>query len=318
MIVLQGSEGADAAPTILLFGIGLVGGAILHRLCHRARLCPLGLALDWGNSASQDAVIHRLGEIVRSAPGSRVEVVWSAGRCGFGSGPSDTEQELAVYKRFIAALSDLAEAEGCQMAGTLISSAGGLYEGQRLVDARSLALPKRPYGRLKLGQEDFLQEQRGFSRLTIVRPSAVYGSIRPGLRLGLISTLVRNVLESRETVISGHPGTLRDFISADDLGRFLAERLLGRDEQTESEVLVLASGKPSSILEITRLVERLTCKRAYVRYASDLSNWEDMSFAQSVLPAGWRSTELRQGIRGVVEDWYSSPGRAREYARING
>lgn len=306
MIILRDSDGSDTGTVILLFGVGLVGGAILRALRRSAMFWNEELAIDWNVQASHDAAIVRLGQIIRGTPSSRVEVVWSAGRCGFGSEYIDTERELEVYKRFLSAFSHLAEAYGWRMSGTLISSAGGLYEGQRLIDAQSPALPKRPYGELKLRQEMYLLSQRGFSRVTIVRPSSVYGAIRAGFRLGLISALVRNVLENRETVIFGRPVTLRDFIFADDLGRFLAEHLLRGEQHTGSEVLVLAAAKPSSILEITRVVEQLTCRRAYVRYARDPSNWEDMSYAESILPAGWRPTELREGVRRVVASWYSS------------
>ena len=71
----------------------------------------------------------------------------------------------------------------------MISSAGGLFEGQTFCDARSAPTPQRPYGEGKLNQEQLAWGRKGDAKIHIFRPSSVYG-VSPSGRIGLVTALI--------------------------------------------------------------------------------------------------------------------------------
>ena len=174
----------------------------------------------------------------------------------------------------------------------LVSSAGGLFEGQRHVDAASLPKPLRPYGAAKLRQEGLLLGLQGVAP-RIYRPASLYGTPRPSGRAGLIATLLENARLNRVTTISGDAGTLRDYVLVDDAARFIARQV---HEGGALSRALLASGKPSSIAEVLSAVAARIGRQPYVRYTTQRSNALDMSYRASALPPGWSPADLRTGI----------------------
>jgi hypothetical protein len=100
--------------------------------------------------------------------------------------------------------------------------------------------------------------------------------------------------------------TLRDFIFADDVARFLGPLLLEANESMKDSTAVLAHGKPYSLMEIQRQVESVVGHRIYVRYSLDPSNRDDITFSHRVLPAGWQSSDMRSNIRRIYNEAVSS------------
>src|ERR1041385_672024 len=74
----------------------------------------------------------------------------------------------------------------------LLSSAGGLYNGQRNVGRDSVPFATNPYGRAKLEQERQLHLALAHTQRMIYRPASVYGFAGPGTRLGLVAALIHN------------------------------------------------------------------------------------------------------------------------------
>jgi hypothetical protein len=62
----------------------------------------------------------------------------------------------------------------------------------------------------------------------------------------------------------------------------------------------LVSGKPSSILEISRIAEDLLGRRLYLAYHLGLQNALHNSYSPAAVAQGWRSTSLREGMRAVL------------------
>ena len=154
--------------------------------------------------------------------------------------------------------------------------------------------PRRPYGELKLGQERLLAKSTSQIAKFVYRPSSVYGSAGEGLRLGLVGVLVANAIRHGVSHIFGAPDTLRDYVFAADVGRFIAQQLNRPTDR--SQVFLLTSGKPSSTFEIMRRVEQILGRRLYARFDTRPSVIEHNSYRPLARPDNWHSVSLDTGI----------------------
>lgn len=285
---------------ILLFGVGLIGRCIFIALRGTRGAAVEDLPFDWEDSGVRGPQLASLRELVtsqhRNAPIASIHLVWAAGKAGFGAGVAQLEREDESYDSVL----ELAERLASSLPETthhfhMMSSAGGLFEGQRLVDQQSKAAPLRPYGWSKLEQERRAGQLPAAIACSIYRPSSVYGYNRFGGRAGLITVLVDNSNVHRTSHIYGDINTLRDYVLADDIGRFVAGRVLA--DEGNSGTFLMASGKPATIAEVLRIVETVIARRLYVRFERQQSNADHMTFACSALPSNWRPTDLETGVR---------------------
>jgi nucleoside-diphosphate-sugar epimerase len=297
-------RGGDRLQVVLLFGLGLIGAAILRAIEVR-RSSDLSTApFSWHDSGRQAAEGRALLLAVESILttnksewwlGADVHTVWSAGRAGFASAAAELDEEFESFRNVVEVSSNLADAwPQASHAFHLVSSAGGLFEGQVAVCAADQPRPRRSYGELKLRQERFLSDHSTF-RAFVYRPSSVYGVAGAGARAGLIPTLLRNALNGAVSSIYGEPTTLRDYVFADDVGRFIAERIISTGPTTGS--YILASGKPTTVLEVCRSVEAVLDRSLYVAYHSATHNAAHTTFRPSALPDDWRPMDIYTGIR---------------------
>jgi UDP-glucose 4-epimerase len=105
---------------------------------------------------------------------------------------------------------------------------------------------------------------------------------------------VQNAILLRTTRISGSPDTIRDYILADDIGRFIADQLVG--SRPEAKTHILANGKPTSMTELIAIVQDKVHRRLYFRYEAKPSNARNISFRPSCMPKHWRATPLAIGV----------------------
>jgi nucleoside-diphosphate-sugar epimerase len=299
---------ADAGHEfVAVFGVGLIGSSLVASLeregAHREAHFPVA----WNEPierARQMSAIATMIERGRNADDCRgLHVVWSAGRCGFEASQAEADLERDAFDEWLTALDRVVRQTqaGC-IRFTLISTAGGLFEGQRHVDSHSRPNPKRPYGRLKFYQEQRIQAEGVPWTSSIVRLTSVVGPIGDGRRQGLVSTLVANGLRRLPTRIVGRMETLRDFISVADVAAFLAHRIRQPETSRDSRILTLASYKPSSLAEVQRVVERILGRRLYVNYALAPSNEMDITFSPNLRPPGWAPRDLFSSVRELYQD----------------
>lgn len=290
---------------VLLFGIGLIGRSVYTSLVRATGRKFEDVSVDWHDSharRSQLATIYNsICERSRRIPDAlRVEIVWSAGRAGLAATAEQLEQEDASFRDVVALARDLADSiPAASHHFHMMSSAGGLFEGQRLVDRTSEPRPSRPYGMTKLAQEKHLGALPAIVCRSIYRPSSVYGYARHGGRAGLISVLIDNASRYRTSNIFGDINTLRDYVLADDIGRFVAARIMSHEQQLGP--FFLASAKPAAISEILHIVGKVVRRPLHVRFERQPFNADHMSFIQDVLPRNWWPTDLETGIRLTAE-----------------
>ena len=297
-------------PVIALFGKGLVGTGIVDGCC---RLIPFRIRqfpFSWGDpsihGAQKASVVEEISRLLSA--GRSLAVVWSAGRGGFSASDSELTSErnafdavLELARRFV----DDGTAPSC--AFHFVSSAGGLFEGQRLVDANSVPRPLRPYGRMKQNQEEALSESRLPAR--IYRPSSVYGPIHPVRRMGIIPVLILNGLRRSVTSIFGHLTTLRDYVATEHVGAFIASRIVAETTPRIPTVDFLVSALPASILEIRNVVEQEIRHRVYLAMHGSPDNTGDITFSPELVPANWKRETFEAAVKRVHLLWQSqSPG----------
>ena len=297
---------------VLLFGAGMIGSAISTVLQDSASLSPSVLDLDWNRvdlfsgqlAAIEDRVSVLLAQNSTSSDRSGgLQCVWSAGRAGFSSSESEVARERGQFQEVLQCIERLAiRHPHVPVTMALMSSAGGLFEGQRGVGIDSVPDPIRSYSRLKLQQEEWLLNSPAPLTRKIYRLTSVYGYIRSRQRRGLISTLIANGLCQRPSQITGYATTLRDYVWIEDVADYISRTLLEEESAHSNSVSIMASGKPSSILEIQQIVERTIGRPLSLRFTPDVTNGETMSFDAGVLPRNWHPSELSTNIRKIAVD----------------
>lgn len=320
-MILLGS-GDPPGRLIALFGAGLIGTAIAEELAGRKFSRIREASVPWDDAP---AFAPRLAEIEREisdaaggrrsvgerSPDVRLTVIWSAGNAGFDATREQASAELERFAEIVALTDRLRRRFPARpVALALIGSAGGLFEGQRLVGPASLPAPRRPYGRLKLDEEETLLAAPPGIEPVIFRLASVYGPLAGAHRRGLIPTLIANAFEGRVTRISGTANTLRDFVWVRDAARFVVSRLLGDPGIARESVVTLASCRPASILEIRKLVEDTLGRRLYVSFAPGQTNREDITFRTATMPPGWSPSPLKTNVGLIARARLAAGGPA--------
>jgi len=306
VILLRLQENVEA-EWVAVFGIGLIGSSIVAALKARGARLEGRYPISWNEPEERaqqlETIETTLTTTLADASGRKLQVVWSAGRCGLEASRAEAEEEQSVFDEVLAVVERVARCTpSLSTRFLMIGSAGGLFEGQRHVDRRSRPKPHRAYGRLKLYQEESIQVNGAPWTPEIARLTSVVAPLRDRQRQGLISTLVANGLRRLPTGIVGRMETLRDFISVDDVAAFLARRISDGDNSRESAVMTLASFRPASLAEVQMLVERVLGRRLFVSYSLDPSNDMDITFSPDLRPPGWSPRDLLSSVRDIYRD----------------
>lgn len=302
MLISEARPGLETPLMVILFGSGLIGSAILKHLVARPNTRAEHLPWDWSGATcdSEAAANESVGHFLRKYKNARLAIIWAAGRSGFGSDERVMETELAALQKVLRLAAGFGDGSSGRFERSfhMVSSAGGLFEGQRACTRNSRPSPMRAYGRGKLRQESVVIEEKDVGRRIIYRPSSVYGFEATG-RINLISALVAGALMQKPIRITGSLQTLRDYILADDLGRFIVNRVLSPAEMP-IEKHFLVSGRPASIFEVIKLVERRFRERLLIEIDPDPLNSQHITFSRSILPDGYVPTSLGEGIERVA------------------
>ncbi|MDA8019990.1 MAG: NAD-dependent epimerase/dehydratase family protein [Thermoanaerobaculia bacterium] len=293
----------------LLFGAGLVGRRIGAALLRRGWTCR-ETTTPWTDGPRLLDHLRQAERWVQQVGPCRLDVVWSAGRAGFAADEEQILGEEANFRRLLDMVVRVASSTSGQIVFHLISSAGGLFEGQRHVAAGSCPCPQRPYGVLKLRLEELLANldfPRPISR-RVYRLTSVYGPSVRGGRRGLVPTLLHNAREGRATTIVGQLTTLRDYVFTEDIARHIADAWVLPTQPDRCEIL--ASGKPTTIHEIVHHVHKVVHRTPALVFAARRDNATDITFAPSVLPPDWAPTDLETSIFQLHRNVFDDPGLA--------
>jgi UDP-glucose 4-epimerase len=308
-----------------IFGVGLIGAHLVRNLYKYQYKETHSLPFSWQDPSHRKKETANILDCIRNlmknpdhgqrrggvytlpaqaginpAPTNRIDVVWSAGKGGFGMSQNDTLSEMDSFSEVVKmAIDMLRENPSCLVRFHMLSSAGGLFEGQRNVNTASPPAPGRPYGFLKLAQEKILSDCDELVQF-IYRPTSVYGFAGLNHRLGLIPTLLWNGSKNKVSTIFGAPETLRDYVWAGDIGAFMAGIIASKTSC--SARFLLASEKPSALFEIFNHIEKMLNKRLFCHYIKSGDNAGHNTFSMRTRPVGWNPLDMETGIRKTHND----------------
>lgn len=291
------------APDVFaLFGLGLIGREVLLQARRRFDLRVADHPFSWNDPEEAQGQLSDIAARITTGCASlgpaNLHLIWCAGKAGFGADERALAVETALHAQVLETFQTLSERpDFLSLSIHHLSSAGGLYEGARLVTRDTRPSPRRAYGEGKLEQEKRLASLPAAVGHHIYRPSTVYGDHPTSRRVGLITALIGAALKGEEAVIFGRPDTLRDFVFSEDIGRFIADKLSA--PLSDRRVSILASGKATSVSEVVHRVFLAFSKPIYVRFEAPSDNAEHNTFAPSVLDRDWTATEFDTGLRLV-------------------
>ena len=308
LIKRQAPDLAGEEQLIALFGAGLIGSAVVRAIMQEGVGSAITLPFSWKDAVCREADLASLTDTMiemMAGPVRYVDVVWTAGRAGFAAGWTDVEEELAAFEsvnRLCVQLRDALPLARHRI--HIMSSAGGLFEGQRFVGEGAVPAPRRPYGHLKLEQEQRANRLSAGIIPFIYRPSSVYGLGVLGGRAGLIATLIQNAKRYSPSRIVGRLDTIRDYVLVNDIGKFVAQCINKTAERPEN--FLLASGRPTGMCEVLDIVGKVIGRPLYLKLDTAPSNASHFSYRQSALPDNWFPTDLETGIKQVARQLASS------------
>lgn len=314
----QPSLRQQAGHCVAIFGVGLVGSAISNSLGHFLEQSAHILPMYWANyERLTKQMVSAFAHIRLAVTGfkdedhrsscSQLHIVWAAGRAGFGASHEELAPEVASLTCMLHHLQELsADAPDCSIVIHLMSSLGGLFEGQRLINANSIPFPRQPYGEMKMVQEQLVLALPTSLRKRIYRLSSAVAPASGAQRMGLISRLVLNGVLGKTTTIVGADTTLRDYVWHQDIGRYVAQNIVQCDVSRNTLINVLASGKPSSIAEVLGVVETQLGRRLYIKRNPELSNGADITVDREALPKPWNPMDLVTSVSRVIKSTVSS------------
>ena len=284
-----------------MFGLGMIGSAIRDTLFDFEYDLMAKIDFNWQDVQQWGGAFSLIETscLAYSPPPDRVTVVWSAGKGAFHSTQDELSRENIPFMDTVGFVLKLRKAlDSARFDFHYVSSAGGLFEGQRVINGKSIPAPVRPYGRLKLAQEQVLRRSFDKNEIAFYRPSSVYGPMVQKSQQGLINNLVSNGRNRRVTVLDAHVMALRDYVFSGDIGNFIAKRIRsGTTEVDGSPVHFLVSSRCSSIFEVVQKIERTLKLNLQFRYDESFGNHSNITFSDSVLPPGWSPSTLDVGIR---------------------
>ncbi len=280
---------------IVIIGNGFIGSALSEKLFKIDNAIIHDLKIDWLNYEKIQSRIIEALELIDKTKHVQVDWIWSAGKTGFSSTKEENDKELRIFSSIITVIKNNNVKNLFNF--HLISSAGGLFEGQINITKNSIPTPKRPYGELKLIQEN-LVAQFFPDKHTIYRLSSVYGNSNKNQRIGLITALIRNAMTCKSTTIQGSFDTKRDFVCVNDIANFIVDKIALNIKEDDA-LFYLVSGKPTTIFEIISIIKKITNSKVMYTLNFSLQNNEQIVFSPNLLHPDWSSTSIETSIRNL-------------------
>jgi len=237
----------DKKVGIIQIGFGLIGTAIDQALSpYHSTLATH--QVQW---QSIDSTINQLEDLFESLQGlTHLEIIWAAGKAGFSTDDDTVDSELDLFRRLLEGLKLNAAAYITRF--WMMSSAGGLHEGQTCISSAHEIRHLRPYSRLKYQQEQIVT--RLFPNHLICRISSVYTVDNLSGRLGLLPVLMLNGIQHKVSTLVGNESTLRDYVLDKDIAASISHQITQQTGVTGIHYFV--NGSPTSIKTIKEKIER--------------------------------------------------------------
>lgn len=273
---------------VIQIGFGLIGTAIDEALSAKAITIETH-RIQWSNI---EETINQLAHLTAGLSDlNAIEIIWAAGKAGFSADDDTVDAELTLFRSFISALNDTLQSH--QVRCWMMSSAGGLHEGQICITSPQDIIKARPYSRLKYEQEQIVQSH--FNHHVICRISSVYTVNNLSGRLGLLPVLMLNGIQHKVSTLVGSESTLRDYVLDRDIAQSIYQQILYRP--STSGIHYFVNGSPTSIKTIKEKIESIILKKLYIKYASVKSNAANITFLKTLKSEIFYSSPLSTNIK---------------------
>ena len=313
LIKKQNEKDLYTHQIVAIFGLGLIGSSICKYLMDNSSFLKMEMPFFWEDPLLRinqlESIVFKIDRLIgkkyteNKKQNIVFELIWAAGKCGFSAKESDIELEYDCFTETVNRITNIELKDGeLKTNFHLISSAGGIFEGSSQDRFELEPNPLRPYGHLKLRQEDYILRLPDHIQKNIYRLSSVFGAVNLSQRMGLIPTLIFNGLAHRVSTIVGDIDTVRDYISREDIARFIGDKVINPTMGIRNTYL-LASGKPSSIYEVKKTIEDVIRKKIYINFHKHRTNKQNICFMQSQIPEDLNPQLLNTGVRRVYYDW---------------
>ena len=265
-------------PTFVIGSGGMVGSSILNS---NSEFKILPVTVPWNDKLPAMRVLEQFCDGISRK--DEVRIVWAAGAATVGATSNSLSNEVEVFQHFVGCL----VATNCKVLSfTLISSAGGIYSGNRetLIDEDTKENPTSNYGITKYHQEQLLVNIGSANKFKVIiaRLSNVYGPDQNmAKRQGLISNLVRATFSREPLSIFVPIDTRRDYIHSHDVGIKIG-KLIERAEATNGELFVkiICAGKTHTISQIIGEIKSVSKRKPPIIFSlSPLSSQQPLSLS---------------------------------------
>lgn len=295
----------NTGPRILLMGGGVVGSAIRDKFLSSGYYQHDKLTINWGadNRAKLNLLLtffSKNSEFIEDHASDQTILIWAAGAAGFNASEEQANDENIFYEAAIDVISSLiASKKNIILKIYYISSIGGLFEGQHFIDETSKPAPLRPYGKLKVSQEAYLDSKDNIA-CYIFRLSSVYSYIDKNKRMGLVQTLIQNGMRREASCIYGSLDTLRDYIWAEDVAQaiYYASQAIVLDRK----LFHLTSGVPISISKIKCLIESILRRPLILTYKFDKHNSLNICCKYNRYSGLWKPSDIMQNLYKIYNN----------------
>ena len=197
--------------------------------------------------------IDKVDELVETIKPHKVTHIIHAAAVTPWSGGVDYELDIQMAKTLVS----LSQQAGIEQ--VIFLSGWNVYDMVTTQPPYSEATPTGPteaYGKSKLRVEQYLSQNLGETKLTILRLSSVYG---PGqISKGLIPNLVRSALSNQKIALNSEK-TRRDYLYIDDLLVTMKALL---QENNPPEIMNVGSGTTVSVSDVAESIKEI-CRDDY-------------------------------------------------------
>lgn len=284
-------------------GNGFIGSHLvekLERLGYRVTVVDLvgkGYRLDIGSPRLVDLLVKLKPQVVyHLAADNRVT----------GSVKS------IINSNIIGTYNVLTACRQAQVKQLIFTSSAAIYGNSQKLPIRE-TWPKRPlsaYGLSKLTDELYLGLFNNFHS-TVFRFANVYGPRQSDAdNGGVVSIFIKRILAGRPVTVYGDGRQIRDFIYVADV----VEALVAAIGKNPPTAMNIGSNQPTSILDLIKLIERLTGKTVKIYYRPkrpvEISR-SLFSYQRAKKYLGWQpKTTLEAGINATINYYLAGVKRS--------
>ena len=162
--------------------------------------------------------------------------------------------------------------------------------------------PINPYGKTKVEKEKLAQDfWRDGVNIIGLRYFNVYGKGQTGSYAGVITQFMKKIDNSLPPIIHGKGDQIRDFVSVEDVAK---ANLKSMEADTTQDFLNIGTGKSVSILELAKLMIKISSKNLEPIFDDELPGDVEKSQADTVHSMekiGWSyEIELDDGLKKLM------------------